>query len=88
MRLLKGDVIGFIENRIYNYYVIKGISIADQNIKLLLINQVEGIFKKGLNILFDIKNKQFLNAKQFNISATGIVTKKKTADINFWKNRK
>ncbi len=29
-----------------------------------------------------------MNAKQFNISVTGIVTKKKTADVNFWKNRK
>ena len=46
MRLFKGDVIGFIENRKYNYYTIKGISIADQNLKLLAINKAEGIFKK------------------------------------------
>ena len=57
MRLFKGDVIGFIENRKYNYYTIKGISIADQNLKLLAINKAEGIFKKGLNILFDSNNK-------------------------------
>lgn len=88
MRLFKGDVIGFIENRIYNYYTIVGISIADQNLKLLAINKSEGIFKKSLNLLFDINNKNSLNAKQFNISVTGIVTKKKTADINFWQNRK
>lgn len=88
MRLFKGDVIGFIENRKYNYYTIKGISIADQNLRLLAINKAEGIFKKGLNILFDSNNKNSLNAKQFNISVTGIVTKKKTADVNFWKNRK
>lgn len=88
MRLFKGDVIGYLENRKYVYYTIRGISIADQNLKLLAINKAEGIFKKGLGILFDSNNKNFLNAKQFNISVTGIITKKKTADINFWKNRK
>ena len=88
MRLFKGDVIGYLENRKYKYYTIRGISVADQNLKLLAINKAEGIFKKGLSILFNSNNKNFLNAKQFNISVTGIVTKKKTADINFWKNRK
>lgn len=88
MRLFKGDVIGYLENRIYKYYTIEGISIADQNLKLLAINKSEGIFKKSLNLLFDINNKNSLNAKQFNISVTGVITKKKTADINFWKDRK
>ena len=41
------------------------------------------ILRKAYNQFANI-----LNAKQFNISVTGIVTKKKTADINFWKNRK
>ena len=88
MRLFKGDVIGYIENRIYNYFVVKGISIADQNLKLLAINNIDGIFKKGLSLLFDSHNKKYLNAKQFNISVSGVITKKKTADINFWNNRK
>ena len=41
------------------------------------------ILRKAYNQFINV-----LNAKQFNISVTGIVTKKKTADINFWKNRK
>ena len=43
---------------------------------------------KKITILDHHISKKELNAKQFNIRVTGIVTKKKTADINFWKNRK
>lgn len=89
MRLFKGDVIGFIENRKYKYCVIKGINCAASNLKLTPINKIGDEFRIGFKSLFgkDLEKKE-LNAKQFNISVTGIVSKKKTADINFWKNRK
>ena len=32
MRLFKGDVIGYLENRKYKYYTIRGISVADQTL--------------------------------------------------------
>ena len=41
------------------------------------------ILRKAYNQFINI-----LNAKQFNISVSGVITKKKTADINFWNNRK
>lgn len=89
MRLFKGDIIGYIENRRYKYCLIKGINYVANNLKLTPINKVGDEFRIGFKTLFgqDISKKE-LNAKQFNISVTGIVTKKKTADINFWKNRK
>lgn len=89
MRLFKGDVIGYLENRKYKYCVIKGINCAASNLKLTPINKIGDEFRIGFKSLFgkDLEKKE-LNAKQFNISITGIVTKKKTADINFWKNRK
>ncbi len=89
MRLFKGDVIGFIENRKYKYCVIKGINYVANNLKLTPINKIGDEFRIGFKSLFgkDLEKKE-LNAKQFNISVTGIVTKKKTADVNFWKNRK
>ncbi len=88
MRLFKGDVIGFIDkekgrNRIY--YIIQ--QIRKELFALISINGFNNNDKKmefkSYMPLFNI-----LNAKQFNISVTGVVTKKKTADINFWKNRK
>lgn len=85
MRLFKGDVIGFIENRKYRYMIIK--QITNDRLVLEDINYISvennHILRKAYNQFVNI-----LNAKQFNISVTGIVTKKKTADINFWKNRK
>ena len=89
MRLFKGDIIGYIESRRYKYCLIKGINYVANNLKLTPINKVGDEFRIGFKTLFgqDISKKE-LNAKQFNISVTGIVTKKKTADINFWKNRK
>ncbi|WP_242347146.1 type II CRISPR RNA-guided endonuclease Cas9 [Mucispirillum schaedleri] len=89
MRLFKGDVIGFIENRKYKYCVIKGINYVANNLKLTPINKIGDEFRIGFKSLFgkDLEKKE-LNAKQFNISVTGIVTKKKTSDVNFWKNRK
>ena len=89
MRLFKGDVIGYLENRTYKYCVIKGINYVANNLKLTPINKIGDEFRIGFKSLFgkDLEKKE-LNAKQFNISVTGIVTKKKTADVNFWKNRK
>ena len=85
MRLFKGDVIGFIENRKYRYMIIKQIT----NDRLVL-EDINYISVENNHILRKVYNQfaNILNAKQFNISVTGIVTKKKTADINFWKNRK
>ena len=89
MRLFKGDVIGFIENRKYKYCIIKGINYVANNLKLSPINQIDEEFRIGFKSLFgQDKSKNYLNAKQFNISVTGVVTKKKTADSSFWKNRK
>lgn len=85
MRLFKGDVIGFIENRKYRYMIIRQIT----NDRLVL-EDINYISKDNNHILRKAYN-QFINvlyAQQFNISVTGIVTKKKTADVNFWKNRK
>ena len=87
MRLFKGDVIGYIENRIYNYFVVKGINFAANNLKLTSINSNTDEFRVGFNKLFGLDNNG-LNAKQFNISVSGKVSKKKTADINFWNNKK
>lgn len=94
MRLFKGDVIGFIDkekgrNRIY--YTIQQIrqehSGELKQLGLVNING-QGIEEKNQKfIAFNILFNKY-NAKQFNISVTGIVTKKKTADVNFWKNRK
>ncbi len=94
MRLFKGDVIGFIDkekgrNRIY--YTVQQIrqkkSGELKELGLVNING-QGIEEKNQKfIAFNILFNKY-NAKQFNISVTGIVTKKKTADVNFWKNRK
>ncbi len=94
MRLFKGDVIGFIDkekgrNRIY--YTIQQIKQEHsgelKQLGLVNING-QGIEEKNQKfIAFNILFNKY-NAKQFNISVTGIVTKKKTADVNFWKNRK
>lgn len=84
MRLFKGDVIGFIENRKYRYMIIRQIT----NDRLVL-EDINYISIENNHILRKAYN-QFINvlyAEQFNISVTGIVSKKKTADINFWKNR-
>ena len=88
MRLFKGDVIGFIEkekSRNRMYYIIQ--QIRKELFALLPINGFTSSEKKmefkSYSPLFNT-----LNAEQFNISPTGIVTKKKTADSSFWKNRK
>lgn len=85
MRLFKGDVIGYLENRKYRYMLIR--QITNDRLVLEDINYISiennHILRKAYNQFINV-----LNAKQFNISVTGIVTKKKTADINFWKNRK
>lgn len=84
MRLFKGDVIGFIENRQYRYMIIR--QITNDRLVLEDINYCSNdnhILRKAYNQFNNV-----LKAEQFNISITGIVTKKKTADINFWKNRK
>ncbi len=98
MRLFKGDVIGFIDKekgRNKVYYVVQQIRQKANDLGLILLNSTgyvkengkEKEIKKCIYIGF---NKLFnkYNAKQFNISITGVVSKKKTADINFWKNRK
>ena len=100
MRLFKGDVIGFIEKekgRNRTYYTVQQIRQKANDLGLVLLNSTgyvkvekdgkEKEIKKCIYIGF---NKLFneYNAQQFNVSVTGIVTKKKTADINFWKNRK
>lgn len=100
MRLFKGDVIGFIEKekgRNRTYHTVQQIRQKANDLGLVLLNSTgyvkvekdgkEKEIKKCIYIGF---NKLFneYNAQQFNVSVTGIVTKKKTADINFWKNRK
>lgn len=86
MRLFKGDVIGYIDinyNRNIQYYIIQ--QIRQKLFALIPINNGNnGTMEfKSYNPLFNS-----LNAKQFNISVSGVITKKKTADINFWNNRK
>lgn len=85
MRLFKGDIIGYSENKRYQYYLIKGINYVANNLKLSPINQVGDEFRVGFKSLFDKKG---LNAQQFNISITGVISKKKTPNPDFWKNRK
>lgn len=86
MRLFKGDVIGYIDinyNRNIQYYIIQ--QIRQKLFALIPINNGNnGTMEfKSYNPLFNS-----LNAKQFNISVSGVITKKKTADITFWNNRK
>lgn len=85
MRLFKGDVVGYIDNRKYKYAVIT--QITNDRFVMEEINyhskSDEYIIRKSHNQFANI-----LNAKQFNISVSGVITKKKTADINFWNNRK
>lgn len=95
MRLFKGDVIGFIDkekgrNRIY--YTIQQIRQKANDLGLILLNSTGYVKEDGKEIkkcIYIGFNKLFnkYHAEQFNISVTGIVSKKKTADINFWKNR-
>lgn len=85
MRLFKGDVVGYIDNRKYKYALIT--QITNDRFVMEEINyhskSDEYIIRKSHNQFANI-----LNAKQFNISVSGVITKKKTADINFWNNRK
>lgn len=82
MRLFKGDIIGFIENRKYRYFVIT--QITNDRFVMEDINfhskQDDYIIRKSHNQFANS-----FNAKQFNISVSGRISKKKTADINFWK---
>lgn len=81
MRLFKGDIIGYLENRKYKYFVVKGIRISSKNFILLPINISDENCKinKSFSILFND-----LNAKQFNISMTGRVSKMGYANTDFW----
>ncbi len=85
MRLFKGDVVGYIDNRKYKYALIT--QITNDRFVMEEINyhskSDEYIIRKSHNQFANI-----LNVKQFNISVSGVITKKKTADINFWNNRK
>lgn len=83
MRLFKGDVIGFIDNRIYKYYIIQQIKSVAKNFGLVELNGYGNNEKKCKFISF---NKLFneMNAGQFNISLSGIISKKKYATIDFW----
>ena len=82
MRLFKGDVIGFIEDkakREYQYYIIK--SIRQDRIVFLSIyrSNISHMVQKSYSLLIDN-----LKAKQFNISVSGIVSRSKKPDIHYW----
>ncbi|MDE7169380.1 MAG: hypothetical protein K2N67_04205, partial [Mucispirillum sp.] len=81
MRLFKGDIIGYLEDRKYKYFVVKGINNISQNLKLSPIHTFKDEFKKSYQLLF---NENILNAKQFNISMTGRVSKMRYANTDFW----
>ncbi len=94
MRLFKGDIIGFVDkdkgvDRIYCTVQQIRQKKSGELKELGLIN-INGHGTDEQSQRFIVFNTLFnkYQAKQFNISVSGIISKKKTADINFWKNRK
>ena len=72
MRLFKGDVVGYIDNRKYKY---------------ALITQITNDRFVMEEINYHSKSDEYIIRKSHN-QFSGVITKKKTADINFWNNRK
>lgn len=93
------DIIGYLDGERYRYMVIKSIKVDRFILQDININIRNAKTEQEREVNSMLSKKHIINssynpfvnvlkAKQFNISPTGIVTKKKTADINFWKNRK
>ena len=94
MRLFKGDVIGFIDiekgrNKIYNtvQQIRQKKSGELKELGLVSINGQGADEQSQRFIAFNTLFNKY-KAQQFHISVSGKVSKKKTADINFWNNRK